>query len=80
MRLKHTRFGARIFTTRQWLNDFGLALAEADTAHFQRDEQAPAVEQTPKPKRPSKRARPTANDDARRRHLEAERELEEAGL
>jgi len=27
VRLKHTRFGSRIFTTRQWLNDFGQALA-----------------------------------------------------
>ncbi|MCA9277242.1 MAG: DUF1580 domain-containing protein [Phycisphaerales bacterium] len=79
VRLKHVRFGSRIFTTRQWLNDFGLSLAEADAAHFQRDEDAPAAEQTAKPKRPSKRARRTA-DDARRRHLEAERELEEAGL
>ncbi|MBL4808871.1 MAG: DUF1580 domain-containing protein [Phycisphaerales bacterium] len=34
IRLKHTRFGSRIFTTRQWLNDFGQALAEADAAHF----------------------------------------------
>ena len=80
VRLKHVRFGSRIFTTRQWLNDFGLALAEADAAHFQRDEHTPATEQTAKPKRPSKRARRTSDDDARRRHLEAERELEEAGL
>jgi len=80
VRLKHVRFGSRIFTTRQWLNDFGLALAEADAAHFQRDEHTPAAEQATKPKRPSKRSRRTTDDDARRRHLEAERELEEAGL
>lgn len=80
VRLKHMRFGSRIFTTRQWLNDFGLALAEADAAHFQRDENAPATPQPTKPKSPSKRARRAASDDARRRHLEAERELEEAGL
>lgn len=80
VRLKHVRFGSRIFTTRQWLNDFGLALAQADTAHFQRDENAPATRQQTKPKPPSNRARRAASDDARRRHLEAERELEEAGL
>jgi hypothetical protein len=80
VRLKHVRFGSRIFTTRQWLNDFGLALAEADAAHFQREENALATSQPMKPKSPSKRARRTASDDARRRHLEAERELEEAGL
>lgn len=34
VRLKHVQFGSRIFTTRQWLNDFGLALAEAGAAHF----------------------------------------------
>ena len=80
VRLKHVRFGSRIFTTRQWLNDFGLALAAADAAHFQRDEHAPAAEQAAQPKRSSKRARRLSDDDARRRHLEAERELEEAGL
>ena len=80
VRLKHVRFGARIFTTRQWLNDFGLALAEADAAHFQRYENAPAAPQQTKPKSSSKRAHRAASDDARRRHLEAARELEEAGL
>jgi hypothetical protein len=81
VRLKHVRFGSRIYTTRQWLNDFGLALAEADAAHFDRDEQSPAPEPS---RRTSKRSRlasrSSAADEARRRHLEAERELEEAGL
>lgn len=83
VRLKHVRFGSRIYTTRQWLNDFGLALAEADAAHFDRDEQSPAPAPTPS-RRPSKRSRRASRssgaDEARRRHLEAERELEEAGL
>lgn len=83
VRLKHVRFGSRIYTTRQWLNDFGLALAEADAAHFDRDEQTPEPEPVPS-RRPSKRSRrasrSSAADEARRRHLEAERELEEAGL
>ena len=43
VRLKHVRFGSRIYTTRQWLNDFGLALAEADAVHFDRDKQAGAA-------------------------------------
>lgn len=35
-RLKHVRFGSRIYTTREWLSDFGLALAEVDTARESR--------------------------------------------
>jgi len=80
VRLKHVRFGSRIYTTRQWMNDFGLALAEADAAHFDRDEQAPAPPEPAPSRRSSKRSRRASNDDSRRRHLEAERELEEAGL
>jgi hypothetical protein len=77
------RFGSRIYTTRQWLNDFGLALAEADAAHFDRDEQSPAAAPATS-RRPSKRSRRASHsngaDEAHRRHLEAERELDEAGL
>ncbi len=81
VRLKHVRFGSRIYTTRQWLNDFGLALAEADAAHFDRDEQLPAPEPSRRTSKRSRRAsRSSGADEARRRHLEAERELEEAGL
>jgi len=32
VRLKHVRFGSRIYTTRRWMNDFGLALGRADAA------------------------------------------------
>ncbi|MCW5755599.1 MAG: DUF1580 domain-containing protein [Phycisphaeraceae bacterium] len=81
VRLKHVRFGSRIYTTRQWLNDFGLALAEADAAHFDRDEQSPAPEPSRRTSKRSRRAsRSSGADEARRRHLDAERELEEAGL
>lgn len=81
VRLKHVRFGSRIYTTRQWLNDFGLALAEADAAHFDRDEQSPAPEPFRRTSKRSRRAScSSAADEARRRHVEAERELEEAGL
>lgn len=79
VRLKHVRFGSRIYTTRQWLSAFGLALAEADAAHFERGEQAAEVT-APTPRCRSRRLRETARDDARRRHDQAERELEEAGL
>lgn len=80
VRLKHVRFGSRIYTTRQWLSAFGLALAEADAAHFERGEQATAVAAAPTSPRRSRRSRSASRDEARRRHDEAERELEEAGL
>lgn len=79
VRLKHVRFGSRIYTTRQWLSAFGLALAEADAAHFERGEQATEVTAPTSPRR-SRRSRGTSRDEARRRHDQAERELEEAGL
>ncbi|MCL4198831.1 MAG: DUF1580 domain-containing protein [Phycisphaerales bacterium] len=81
VRLKHMRFGSRIYTTRQWLHDFGLALAEADAVHFDRPErEAPAAEAR-SPRRPFRRRPPrNAMHESQRRHLEAEQELEEAGL
>ncbi|MCA9295364.1 MAG: hypothetical protein KC983_02585, partial [Phycisphaerales bacterium] len=84
VRLKHVRFGSRIYTTRQWLNDFGLALATADTAHFDRDVQAATTSETALSRQSSTEACRTPRsdhaEDGRRRHLEAEQELEEAGL
>lgn len=79
VRLKHVRFGSRIYTTRQWLSAFGLALAEADAAYFELGEQAPEVT-APTSRRRNGRSRGTSRDEARRRHDQAERELEEAGL
>ena len=32
--LRHRRFGQVIYTTRQWIAEFGQALADADRAHF----------------------------------------------
>lgn len=80
VRLKHVRFGSRIYTTRQWLNAFGLALAEADAAHFERGDQVAEVPISSTPRRPSRRSRGSTRDEARRRLDQAERELEEAGL
>lgn len=34
--LRHVRIGGKIFTTRDWLADFGSRLAIADAAHFER--------------------------------------------
>lgn len=81
VRLEHVRFGSRIYTSRRWLNAFGLALAEADAVHFDRDERSPVSEPSRRASTRSRRgSRSTGGDEARRRHLEAERELDEAGL
>lgn len=80
VRLKHVRFGSRIYTTRQWLTAFGIALAEADATHFERSDRPPEVDDGRPPRRPAKRSRRNSPDEARRRHIQAERELEEAGL
>jgi len=82
VRLKHVRFGSRIYTTRRWLHDFGLALAEADAAHFDRAERARDEAASAMPARRTRRRRASTKqiDDAKRRHEEAVRELEEAGL
>ena len=42
--LEHSRFGRRVFTTREALERFDRALADADTEHFTRDdERAPTL-------------------------------------
>ncbi len=76
VRLKHMRFGGRIYTTRAWLEAFGLALAEADAKHFERVEEPDEPHATPR-RRPRRAVRLS---EARRLHQEAERELEAEGL
>lgn len=76
VRLKHTRFGGRIYTTRAWLEAFGLALAEADAKHFERADEA-----TERPMRRTRRtSRAVRVREFQRRHEEAERELDAEGL
>ena len=77
VRLQHTRVGGKIFTTAQWLDEFGRRLAEADAAYFElRESDASA---------PPPRTRPNTRrqryEDHRRASIEqANRELEQAGL
>ncbi len=84
IRLKHTRFGSRIFTTRQWLNEFGQALAEADAAHFDHTKEL-AIQQRATRLGSKQRARKAKADSKQqsamqRRHEQAMQDLEEAGL
>jgi len=65
--LKHSRIGAQIFTTEQWLTEFFEALATADHAHFASDPQAPPIIKST----PSQREKSISK---------AEKELEKAGI
>jgi hypothetical protein len=77
VRLQHTRIGGKIFTTAQWIDEFGRRLAEADAAYFELRESDAAA--------PPPRTRPNTRrqryEDHRRVSIEhANRELEDAGL
>jgi hypothetical protein len=66
IKLQHIRVGGRIYTSREWLDEFGRLLAEADAAHFDRFHDSGNVSQT---------------DRSRQEHIaQVEHELNEAGL
>lgn len=78
IRLEHRRIGGKIFTTPDWLDDFGRVLAEADTNHFDMRECGPASLSVPsrrQPPNPSRADSPTTRDVE-----EAERALDDAGI
>ena len=37
IRLQHVRIGGKLFTTTEWVTQFGLSLAEADVSYFDLD-------------------------------------------
>jgi hypothetical protein len=84
IRLRHTRVGGRVFTTRAWIDEFGERLAQADAEYF--DAKADAADcLPPRDERygpPSRqRARRTERaKDADRRAEQIEQELREEGL
>lgn len=87
--LKHARFGGKIFTTKQWLLEFGHSLAEADSAHFGRGDETitPADHRSgikaSKPPRDRKARRSLSAQigcEVQSQHERAVKELEEAGL
>lgn len=79
IKLQHVRVGGKLFTTAQWIEEFGQRLAEADADYFDRTEGAPA---SPQPQTPRRRARRSARCDDRRREelAQVRRELEAEGL
>ena len=80
IRLQHQRVGGMIFTTAVWLEEFGSALAEADTKYFELCEAAAETARDAEPPR-RRRLHQSTHDDQRKRHLaDVERELDAAGL
>lgn len=83
VRLQHRRIGGKIFTSSDWLDEFGRKLAEADTRHFDQCEQAAADAAAREPRIPRrrKRSRPRRVGQDDMQGVEAaEQELNEAGI
>lgn len=67
VRLEHVRLGGRVYTTEQWVREFGVKLAKADAAHFDKTEEAARDERAVADRRDALQDR-------------IDQELEEAGL
>lgn len=75
VRLKHVRIGGMIFSTRDWLDEFGRRLAEADSKYFD------LVEAAQRGDTARRRRKATRTEEVRRLAIEdAERELKAAGI
>ena len=75
--LRHVRVGGKVFTGKQWLDDFGQVLAEADAAYFRRAEDDASQ---PDPQSQPKRRRKRFEHHRRQTIDQAHSELENAGL
>lgn len=71
VRLQHVRIGGKLFTTTEWLSQFGQALAEADANYFRLDHRR--VMPTPAPRGRTDKERQAAIE-------KAQRELKEMGV
>ena len=63
VKLRHVRVGARVFTSKIWLDEFFTALAEADAAYFDRPK--PAINNIEKPRTSAQRERAIAAAERR---------------
>lgn len=72
IRLQHARIGGKIFTSAQWLDEFGQKVAAADAEYF--DANQPAA--MPRRKRPLNRYEQQRQEQVDR----ARRELDAAGI
>ena len=76
--LRHIRVGGKVFTGKEWVDDFGQTLAEADAAYFRRaedDANSPPPKSTPR-----KRRRERFEQHRRNTIRTAHKELGDAGL
>ena len=71
IRLQHVRIGGKLYTTADWLSQFGQTLADADASYFRLDSK-PAVS-APAPRTRTGKQRQAAIE-------KAERELTEMGV
>ena len=71
VKLRHVRMGGRLLTTRQWLDEFGLALAAADAQFFDRSDSIGSIAEPNGPAASARRAKELERID---------RELDEAGM
>ena len=71
--LQHVRMGGKIFTRREWLLEFGKAIATADSAHY--DHQSRQVRAT-RPYLP----KPKTDQDRKSAIARAEERLRAAGM
>jgi hypothetical protein len=75
VRLRHVRIGGMIFSTRQWLDEFGRRLAEADSKYFD------LVDAAQRGDTARRRRKETRSEEARRQAIEeADRELRAVGI
>lgn len=81
VRLQHARFGGRVFTTSEWLDDFGKAVAEADRAYFEvPDDPLPQVPTSRSRSRSGTRGRSATHEACLERQRRVEAELDAEGL
>ena len=73
--LRHLRSGCRLFTSRQWLEDFRQALTDADLPHFRAADHRPKLV-----KASTDETQPTLFDQRDKSIEDATRILDEAGI
>lgn len=75
--LQHVRMGGTIFSTREWVDEFGRRLAEADAKYFDQVNDRGHEHRAPRISRGGR----SRCDEARRKAIEdADRELTAAGI
>jgi hypothetical protein len=86
IRLKHVREGGKLFTSKQWLDEFRERLAAADVEHFALNDESSSDRWAEAGAAPKRRPRPRRRDDSitkstfERRQTEINNQLDAEGL